>query len=427
MDSSVITEVDSIVDKRVDFEDKKRRYYRSYEKKGDKSSESIQDDEHSAVTTASQIYVGDSVDSAAERDGGSLYNLLIFMAGLVIKAVGFQINLIISFVTFPVWGTYNVYMFVTDPFRLMRRSRDCVIRKLWKLCELAFGLISPYIHQWLKKNKAISNVALRWGWGLLCSFYVCFILLGLLASSFVISGIMVKYFVEEPLQMKQVLNFDFTKHRPVAYVPIKSCASVGCDIDCKKQMEDRRRTGFRAIPSGHKVKATVSMTLPESEYNRNLGMFQVRVDFLSGNGEILASSRHPCMIQFRSEPIRLLSTAVKIAPLLAGYLSESQTLNVKFKGFSEGAIPTACLKVTVEQRAEYPPGAGIPELYDASLIISSELPFFRRILWYWKKTIFIWITMASFMTQVLCTLVFCRPIIMPRSRPRTRAVRHGAD
>lgn len=151
------------------------------------------------------------------------------------------------------------------------------------------------------------------------------------------------------------------------------------------------------------------------------------MDFLSGNGEILASSRHPCMIQFRSEPIRLLSTAVKIAPLLAGYLSESQTLNVKFKGFSEGAIPTACLKVTVEQRAEYPPGAGIPELYDASLIISSELPFFRRILWYWKKTIFIWITMASFMTQVLCTLVFCRPIIMPRSRPRTRAVRHGAD
>ena len=32
---------------------------------------------------------------------------------------------------------------------------------------------------------------------------------------------------------------------------------------------------MRAIPSNNKIKVTVSLTLPESDYNRNLGIFQV--------------------------------------------------------------------------------------------------------------------------------------------------------
>ena len=124
------------------------------------------------------------------------------------------------------------------------------------------------------------------------------------------------------------------------------------------------------------------------------------------------------MLQFKSEPIRLLLTFFKAAPLVAGYVSESQTLSLKFRGFTEGEVPTACLKVTIEQRAEYRPGAGIPELYDASLILESELPLFKRIIWYWKKTIFIWISIMSFMMQLLFTLVCCRSIIIPKLRPR---------
>lgn len=147
-------------------------------------------------------------------------------------------------------------------------------------------------------------------------------------------------------------------------------------------------------------------------------MLQVRVDFLSVSGDILASSSHPCMLQFKSEPIRLLLTLLKLAPLVTGYISESQTLNIKLKGFTEGNIPTACLRVTIEQRAEFDPGAGIPEIYNASLILESELPLFKRIIWYWRKTIYVWISMTSFMMQLLFTLVCCRPIILPRIRRR---------
>ncbi|KAA8549682.1 hypothetical protein F0562_001300 [Nyssa sinensis] len=86
------------------------------------------------------------------------------------------------------------------------------------------------------------------------------------------------------------------------------------------------------------------------------------------------------MLQFKSQPIHLLLTFLKLAPVVTGYLLESQTLTIKFKGFTEGDMPTACLRVIIEQRAEYRPASGIPEIYAASLTLESELPLLKRIL-----------------------------------------------
>ncbi|KAK2642575.1 hypothetical protein Ddye_024338 [Dipteronia dyeriana] len=165
-----------------------------------------------------------------------------------------------------------------------------------------------------------------------------------------------RYVVEEPIQIKETLNFDYKENSP----------------------------GYSYL------------TLPESEYNRNLGVFQVRVDFLSVNGKPLSSSSRPCMLRFKSEPIHLLLTFLRAAPLVAGYVSETQTVKVKHRGFMEGNVPTSCLKVKIEQRAEFWVGAGIHQIFYASLILETELPLFKRIIWYRRKTIFIWITMTLY-------------------------------
>lgn len=122
------------------------------------------------------------------------------------------------------------------------------------------------------------------------------------------------------------------------------------------------------------------------------------------------------MMQFRSDPIRLLLTFLNIAPLLTGYYSETQTLNINFRGLIEGDTPTACLRVAIEQRAEFRAGAGLPEVYAASITLESGLPFLNWILWYWKKTIFIWLSMTLFTIEVLFALVCCKPLIFPRSK-----------
>ncbi|XP_075663670.1 seipin-2-like [Castanea sativa] len=367
--------------------------------------------ENSVVTTETDNRVvaaavaNDSADSAAELSDPS-FNWLIFIAGLVIKAITFQINLFITFTTFPLFLLYHSYTVITNPYQTARRGTDYLSRKLSKFKPEALS-------SWLRENQWVWKVAVRCGWGILSSAYVGVVLCSLLVSSAVFSVVLVRCLVEEPIRIKEVLNFNYAKPSPVAYVPIVPCTGIGCGEHCKELIG-----GIGFIPPTHRLQVMVSLTLPESEYNRNLGVFQVRVDFLSASGKTLASSSHPCMLQFKSEPIRLLLTFLKAAPLVAGYVSESQTLNLKFRGFTEGEMPTACLKVTIEQRAEYRPGAGIPELYDASLILESELPLFKRIIWYWKKTIFIWISIMSFMMQLLFTLVCCRSIIIPKARPR---------
>ncbi|XP_022926564.1 seipin-2-like isoform X2 [Cucurbita moschata] len=298
-------------------------------------------------------------------------------------------------------------------------GRAYVTGKLFGFCELVTAVVSPLISERLKEPKSLWKAGLRCVWGFLWSAYVCIILCGLLISALIFGGFLMRFLVQEPVKIKEVLNFDYTKHSPEAYMPILPDSDVLYGRNCKENVVSGKIQS-RVIPHHHHLQAIVSLTLPESEYNRNLGVFQVRVDFLSVSGDVLASSSHPCMLQFRSEPIRLLLTILKLAPLVTGYISESQTLNLKLKGLAEGNIPTACLRVTIEQRAEFSPGAGIPEIYDASLILESELPLFKRIIWYWRKTLYVWISMTSFMMQLLFMLVCCRPIILPRMRMRRR-------
>jgi seipin len=154
---------------------------------------------------------------------------------------------------------------------------------------------------------------------------------------------------------------------------------------------------------------------------------QIRVDYLSSNGKTIASSRQPCMLRFRSEPIRLITTFLKIVPLLTGYTSETQTLDAKMGDFVEGDVPTSCLKVTLEQRAEYLPGAGIPQIYDSSIFVESELPLIKRILWYWKLSLFIWIAMMAFVMELLFVLLCCWPMIIPRTRKRNGSASHTSS
>lgn len=288
LESSLTSQSDPINDARPTFRGRKFRLLHRNLKLPESTQDRVepvqapsdQKDEGSTVTTAkanaNDDRGGDSADSATQP-GDSSFNLLVFIAGLVIKAIGIQINLIITIVTFPAWILCNSYMLFVDPFQIVHRGREYLMAKLFNATTLAAGWASPLCGEWLKDKDSVWKVALRFGWGLLWAFYVGFILCGLLLSSLVFSGIFMKYIVVEPLQMKEMLNFDYTKLSPVAYVPVLSCAAVSCGVDCKQSVQDRGIFGFRVIPPGHKLASTVKFLLPESEYNRKLGIFQVLV------------------------------------------------------------------------------------------------------------------------------------------------------
>ncbi|KAI3456102.1 hypothetical protein Pfo_012765 [Paulownia fortunei] len=352
-------------------------------------------------------------------------SLLLTLAGMMIKAISFQIDLLVKIFMFPLWLIYYPYMLVFDPFGFLKRGREYLIHKMKTSWSYVFENVSPFVYEWLKEHKAIWKLGLKCGWGLVWSSYVCAVLVGLLVSAFVMGGLLIKGMVEEPMRMKRSLNFDYTENSPVAFVPIIAHPELSHDIYLGEKPEIGKGSGSRAIPPNHKLQVTVSLKLPESDYNQNLGIFQVRVDFLATDGKTLGSSRRPCMLQYRSQPIRLLLTFLKVAPILTGYTSETQNLKINFRDFAEGDMPTACLRVVIEQRAEFLPGAGIPEIYTASLTLESELPLLKKALCFWKKTLFVWISMTIFIMELVFALICCKPIIIPKIRLR-EATNRGA-
>jgi len=142
---------------------------------------------------------------------------------------------------------------------------------------------------------------------------------------------------------------------------------------------------------------------------------QVKAEFLSADGKVISTSSQPCMLKFKSAHMHFIETFLRSVSLLSGYSSESQVIRLKMRGITEGLEPTTGVRIVLGQRAEFGPGAGIPEIYAASLKLEAELPLFKRLLWNWRWTLFVWSSMGLFVFELLFTLVCCRPCIFPRS------------
>ena len=92
-----------------------------------------------------------------------------------------------------------------------------------------------------------------------------------------VSGVILKCVMEEPIRVMEELTFDYTKESPTAFVPLMSCPESEF-WECGEGVRSELNGESRVIPLGHKVFATVLLTLPESYYNRNLGNNQPRME-----------------------------------------------------------------------------------------------------------------------------------------------------
>ncbi|PWA69247.1 Adipose-regulatory protein, Seipin [Artemisia annua] len=376
----------------------------------------IKDDNNtfdSSVITDVTDNVNDASDVTVNSPNSIGLSLAYTFVGLVFKAIAFQTSVLLGFVTFPIWFTYSSYLFFTDPFAIMRRVKGFLLRRVRRI----LGNVKWVLCKWVNRNKSTWRLCVKLCLGLFSSVCVGFVLVGLVIFAVVVTGVMMNWVVDKPVRIMEELNFDYTRDAPMAFVPIMSCPDDLC-LECGENIEFGNVAQSRVIPVDHKLLATVSLNMPESDYNRNLGIFQVRVDYLSYNGKSLASKTQPCMLQFKSLPIRLLMTILKLAPLITGYSAESQILDIRFKGYTEREIPTSCLRVVLEPRAEFAKSGGIPEIYTAYLKLESQPPLLKRILWSWKATIFVWTTIVVFTMGLLFMLLCCMPVIIPWLKPR---------
>ncbi|MCE3051564.1 hypothetical protein HAX54_050224 [Datura stramonium] len=93
-----------------------------------------------------------------------------------------------------------------------------------------------FVSGWLKEQSSVWRLGLQLGWGCLWSVYVCAVLAGIAGIIFIMGGILMRIMVEDPMRMKEPLNFDYTAKSPVAYVPIQGVSGVPV-VDSKEQVE----------------------------------------------------------------------------------------------------------------------------------------------------------------------------------------------
>ncbi|XP_006660888.1 seipin-2-like [Oryza brachyantha] len=374
-DSSTITFVDEALKHELSEETSSPRPPPSLE----------EEDEEDVAAAAEEVEERDTkLAPAATPEPTPTPSILESLAVLVIKAVVFQVSALISCLTFPIRLLQWWFLFVTDPLGLARRARA------WAL-EVA-GQATGAVAARLGGGEGVGRMVARLAWGSLWAVYVCVVLCSILVMAFLAGGLLVGKVVEEPIQVTETLNFDYTKPSPVAFVPVQ-----------------------RLVPPNQRMQLEVFLTLPESDYNRRLGVFQVRAEFLSADGKVISTSNQPCMLKFKSAHMHFIETFLRSVSLLSGYSSESQVIRLKMRGITEASEPVMGVRIILEQRAEFSPGAGIPEIYAASLKLEAELPLLKRILWNWRWTLFVWSSMGFFVFELLLALVCCRPCIFPRS------------
>lgn len=203
-------------------------------------------------------------------------NILTFFAVLTLKLLGFQMSVFVGFFKFPIWILYLSFMFPLQTLSQIRLSVTKMALGMW----IGFYLrLTTFICNRFKAHKSVVNLVMRFSWGIFWSIYACIVLVGLLVLGFIIGGIVVGRLVEEPIKATETLNFDYTRASPVAFVPIMSSPVAGDFSGVMSKAGDGvhlvENVAKHGIPYNHKLLLTVSLTLPESEYNRKLGVFQV--------------------------------------------------------------------------------------------------------------------------------------------------------
>ncbi|KAM1095952.1 hypothetical protein EV1_010805 [Malus domestica] len=205
------------------------------------------------------------------------------------------------------------------------------------------------------------------GFGLLGAAYVCMVLI--LSALFGIG--LVNLWVEEPVFVRERFHFDYTEPHPTAVFAFGSANDIYQD----KSSYSRKHVG--GVPVGHTLHVSLVLLMPESDFKRGIGVFQLNEELLSVDGDVITRSSQPCMLRFGSLPDRLTRTFLMGVPLLLGFSGETQKSTVQIIKHKEGHYPiTQAIRVTLIPRAGT---SYLRRLYEAEIVMNSQPPWTKQL------------------------------------------------
>ncbi|KAK9291316.1 hypothetical protein L1049_019261 [Liquidambar formosana] len=232
--------------------------------------------------------------------------------------------------------------------------------------------------------------------GLIGAVYVCMVLLMVMILAAVIGVGLVQLWVEEPVFVRERLNFDYTDVHP------KAAFSFGGGSEKIRSMK-------MGVPVGHTIYVSIVLLMPDSDFNREIGVFQLSAELLSNDGDVVAKTSQPCMMPFRSLPVRLTRTFLLSVPLILGISSETQKLTVQILRHKEGKPRTRAIRVTLSPRAGT---LALPQLYEAEILINSQLPWRKEVVHNWKWTFYVWTSFCVYILLLIFLVCHFKQLIL---------------
>ncbi|KAK9673474.1 hypothetical protein RND81_12G169600 [Saponaria officinalis] len=265
---------------------------------------------------------------------------------------------------------------------------------------------------------AMQQVVKRVGQGVVGVVYVGMVLCFLMLLSLVVGVLLVNSFIETPLFVRRAVFFDYTRVNPEATVVVGVGGGGGGEV-------------VEMVPVGHHFRVSLELLLPDSDYNRDIGVFQVTAEVISTNGKVIARSSQPSMLRFQSHPIRLMRTFAMGIPLVLGLARETQKITVNVLNYKETThLRTGAIKIMLMPRAGT---LFLPQLYEAEIVMQSKLPRFKELVYNWKWTFYVWTTSYIYILSLLLLVYFFKPLLVyPLSRSpvigdRARDTLEGED
>ncbi|KAJ8427032.1 hypothetical protein Cgig2_032860 [Carnegiea gigantea] len=249
-------------------------------------------------------------------------------------------------------------------------------------------------------TSAVHHLLRRLAHGLLGAVYTGMMLALVMSAAVILGFLVVNYWVEEPVVVKEKLQFDFTDFNPHATFV----------FDGGVAGERKRKQQLAMVPVGHTFHVSVELLVPDSDYNRDIGVFQIVAEVISSNGKIIAESSQPSMLIYQSHPVRLMHTLLMGFPLLLGLTRETQKITVHMlKCKEDSLIRTEAIRITLMPRARTP---YVPQLYEAKILVHSRLPWVKELIHDWKWTFYVWTSLHIYIMLLTLILCFCRPLLV---------------
>ncbi|GMG99935.1 hypothetical protein Nepgr_001775 [Nepenthes gracilis] len=289
---------------------------------------------------------------------------------------------------------------------------NCIISLFSPVFSLSSLIYSqPFLHRPQKAQRCFESapsgdtsggalvLLKRIGYGFVGATYVGVVLTAVMVVAVVFGAGLVQLWVEEPVFVREKLYFDYTDFHPKA---VFSFTDGGVGEGWKKT-----RGG---VPVGHTIYVSLVLLMPESDFNREIGVFQLKAEVLSRNGDIIARSSQPCILLFRSHPIHLMRTYLMAAPLLLGIMHETQKETLDMLEYKERhRSGTEAIRITLMPRAGT---SNVPQLYEAEIVVQSKLPWVKELVRSWKLTFTVWSSLYIYVMLVIVLSRF-KPLIFP--------------